>query len=82
MHKMYKFMWIRNKFHTWVQNEIIKESQNKLDIKAIKKLNVGEKLERKLLQNKAYGSMWMTMQRKTNWKWDIDDDDELDGKRV
>ena len=76
-------MWMRNKFHTWVQNEIIKESQNKLDMKAIKKLNVSEKLERKLLQNKTYSPMWMTMQRKTDWKWDIDyDDDELDGKRV
>lgn len=61
----------------------MKESQNKLDMKAIKKLNVSEKLEKKLLQNKTYGSMWMTMQRKADWKWDLDDDDdELDGKRV
>jgi len=44
----------------------MKESQNKLDMKAIKKLNVSEKLEKKLLQNKTYGSMWMTMQRKAD----------------
>lgn len=42
-------MWMGNKFHTWVQNEIIKESQNKLDMKAIKNYNVSEKLERKFI---------------------------------
>jgi hypothetical protein len=33
-------------------------------MKAIKKLNVSEILERKFTTNQTYGSMWMTMQRK------------------
>ena len=73
-------MWMKNKFHTWVQNEIINESQNKLDMKAIKKLNVSEILERKFTTKQ---NIWPNVDdyaKKDYWKWDTDDDDDiLDG---
>jgi hypothetical protein len=43
-------------------------------------LDVSEQLERKVT-TKQCDSMWVTIQRKTDWKWDSNDD-ELDGKRV